>query len=355
MMPRALAIVVLLVAALARVAAAQCPSEGDCREVHETPGCELPECCAIVCKQNPLCCEQTWDALCVEIALNECEGINCPNDGSCDEPKQTPGCADFGCCDFISTFDGWCESASWDEICVVEKGLLCGVEPCTISVAGVTLDENEPCYERLNDGCAVGFESGRIALPDGARMRGRISGGGPRDTDWFALDGATRRRFRLEIESEFPAELQLLEGDCEGVTETPWLVGMPLCEGPQSLVFLVGAGTTNLILGAGSDARAIRAGIDCDEIDPDNPPAPDDPPPLQIYGLKWTLSLAPRDRGDIDGDGDVNAVDLAALLGAWGDRDEGEPFDPRLPDADLDGDGRVGAADLAILLGDWAS
>lgn len=50
--------------------------------------------------------------------------------------------------------------------------------------------------------------------------------------------------------------------------------------------------------------------------------------------------------GDLNGDGVVNATDLAMLLGAWG------PVGP-LPEADLNGDGDVNAADLAILLGAW--
>jgi hypothetical protein len=45
---------------------------------------------------------------------------------------------------------------------------------------------------------------------------------------------------------------------------------------------------------------------------------------------------------DLDGDGVVNAADLAILLGAWG-----------TAGADLDGDGTTDAADLAILLGAW--
>jgi hypothetical protein len=48
---------------------------------------------------------------------------------------------------------------------------------------------------------------------------------------------------------------------------------------------------------------------------------------------------------DLDGDGDVDAADLASLLGSWG-ACAGCP-------GDLDGDGAVGAADLAILLGSW--
>lgn len=49
--------------------------------------------------------------------------------------------------------------------------------------------------------------------------------------------------------------------------------------------------------------------------------------------------------GDLDGDGAVNAADLAILLGDWG-------HDPA-SDADLTGDGFVNAADLAVLLGAW--
>ena len=48
---------------------------------------------------------------------------------------------------------------------------------------------------------------------------------------------------------------------------------------------------------------------------------------------------------DLDCDGDVDAFDLAILLGSWGPC-VGCP-------ADLDGDGDVNAADLAILLGNW--
>ena len=49
--------------------------------------------------------------------------------------------------------------------------------------------------------------------------------------------------------------------------------------------------------------------------------------------------------GDMDEDGDVDAFDLAQLLGAWG------PC-AACP-ADLDGNGTVGPFDLALLLGNW--
>lgn len=45
---------------------------------------------------------------------------------------------------------------------------------------------------------------------------------------------------------------------------------------------------------------------------------------------------------DLDGDGQVDAADLAILLGAWG-----------TPEADLTGDGLTDASDLAVALGAW--
>ncbi len=51
---------------------------------------------------------------------------------------------------------------------------------------------------------------------------------------------------------------------------------------------------------------------------------------------------------DLDNDGDVDAFDLALLLGSWG-----PCADCQVCPADLNGDCTVGAADLAFLLGSW--
>lgn len=53
---------------------------------------------------------------------------------------------------------------------------------------------------------------------------------------------------------------------------------------------------------------------------------------------------ATENPADLDGDGAVNAIDLAILIGAWGTPGGS---------ADLDHDGVVGAGDLGILLGAW--
>lgn len=67
--------------------------------------------------------------------------------------------------------------------------------------------------------------------------------------------------------------------------------------------------------------------------------------PVEPVGMIFE-SITLRLAADLDGDGEVNAADLAILLGAWG-RCAG-------CDADLTGDGTVDAADLATLLGAWS-
>jgi hypothetical protein len=355
--PRAMAAAVAacMAAIAAASAQAQCPSPGDCRKPHGGTGCEMPQCCEIVCAVNPLCCELAWDQGCADLAIEECEGINCPADGACDAAHPSPGCADFECCDFVTTIDPWCSFASWDEICAREAERYCGVPRCELAPPSAPpIDEAEPCYERFNDGWATGFPPGRIAVGCGDRFQGRIVSGGPRDTDWFVVDATAWRRVRARVEAEFPVELQLVLGGADGPNEVRWLSAAGLCEGERAANFLVPPGVASLVLGAGDEDRPWRRALECDEIDPDAPaPDPDDPPPLQVHGLRWRVSFDCLPIGDLDGDGAVTAADLGALLNAWGEVDPAAPIDPLGIDADLDGDGTVGASDLAALLSGW--
>jgi hypothetical protein len=81
-------------------------------------------------------------------------------------------------------------------------------------------------------------------------------------------------------------------------------------------------------------------------------------------GIDWTLNfdegavfdnvvvaeLGPACPGDVDGDGDTDLTDLAALLAAYGSVTGDPNFNPA---ADFDTDGDVDLADLAFLLGDY--
>ena len=69
-----------------------------------------------------------------------------------------------------------------------------------------------------------------------------------------------------------------------------------------------------------------------------------------VYSQRVVLGLefapwSPPCAGDLDGNGEVGATDLAALLAAWGSSGA----------ADLDGDGSVGSPDIALLLGAWGT
>jgi hypothetical protein len=93
-------------------------------------------------------------------------------------------------------------------------------------------------------------------------------------------------------------------------------------------------------IGAGDTPRALAIG----DIDEDG--LPDIvTPSFESNTLDLFLSGASSPRpADLNGDGVVNAADLAALIAFWG-----QPGS----NADLNGDGFVGAADLAALIAAW--
>ena len=57
-----------------------CGNPAGCLVPHETPGCEDPECCDLVCTIDPLCCEWSWDSFCTVSAATNCGGDPPPND-----------------------------------------------------------------------------------------------------------------------------------------------------------------------------------------------------------------------------------------------------------------------------------
>lgn len=63
----------------------------DCCTPREFPGCEDPACVAVICPQDPFCCDVAWDQICVTLVIERCEGI-------CELPSCTGGPAN-GCGD----------------------------------------------------------------------------------------------------------------------------------------------------------------------------------------------------------------------------------------------------------------
>jgi hypothetical protein len=338
---------VSLASVIASAGYGQCgEGTGVCWEPHAGPGCVLVECCESVCGFAPHCCETNWDQSCADLAIDICDWVTCGTPGSCTSVHEPFGCEDITCCQLLCPFDSYCCFTRWDEFCVEQAERLCGVPACEIAIPAEAVDENEPCYERLNDGCnrpeTVMID---VLLP--AVRRGTHASGAPRDTDWSRVPLDRPTRLRVELAAEFPGQILLVEGPCLGPLVVHAEAVCVPC-GATSFEIDRPAGTYAVIVSAASPGRMHHTALTCDLIDPDNPPDPKDPPPTPSpFGLRYALTITevpPGLLGDLDGDGAVGQTDLALLLGAWGSTGLG----------DLDGDGTVGSTDLAILLGAWS-
>jgi hypothetical protein len=108
-----------------------------------------------------------------------------------------------------------------------------------------------------------------------------------------------------------------------------------------------------------TDCNADGTGDACDLLEPgsdcDSDGVPDAceiaaSPSLDMNGDGVLDACVPRPCvGDVSGNGFVDGVDLAAMLGAWGTTGQGEFI------CDVTNDGTVDGADLAVLLGDWGA
>lgn len=57
-----------------------CENPMDCLLPHESPGCNDPTCCSLVCETSPYCCQWHWDSTCSKLAANLCGGPPPEND-----------------------------------------------------------------------------------------------------------------------------------------------------------------------------------------------------------------------------------------------------------------------------------
>jgi hypothetical protein len=47
----------------------------DCFIPHDSPGCDCPECEALVCGMDAFCCDVEWDGICANEASQYCQGL----------------------------------------------------------------------------------------------------------------------------------------------------------------------------------------------------------------------------------------------------------------------------------------
>ncbi|MCW5899623.1 MAG: T9SS type A sorting domain-containing protein [Flavobacteriales bacterium] len=126
------------------------PGDGPCCTANGTPGCEDPACQAVICANDPFCCNTQWDGICAGAAVNNanvggvCNGASdCPSgppppgDGPCCTANGTPGCEDPACQALICAADPFCCNTQWDGLCAgaalnnaVQGGVCADVSDC---------------------------------------------------------------------------------------------------------------------------------------------------------------------------------------------------------------------------------
>ncbi len=143
----------------ALIQATGCPGFESCTDVHTTPGCSDPLCCAAICANDPFCCDVFWDQQCVDQFCPECVGgadgpQSCPGCGDCFETNSTPGCGIEDCCSKVCEADSLCchPEFGWDNVCVGLALDLCleecpGDGPCDQAHLGVGCDDKECCQD----------------------------------------------------------------------------------------------------------------------------------------------------------------------------------------------------------------
>jgi len=97
-----------------------CFGSGPCCEAHASRGCEYPDCCLNVCLVDSYCCTQEWDEACVLEAEVFCGLLctgGCPGSGDCCVSHGSAGCGRKACCERVCRGLPFCCIDGWDERC----------------------------------------------------------------------------------------------------------------------------------------------------------------------------------------------------------------------------------------------
>jgi hypothetical protein len=124
----------------------ECPESDHNCFTEGGPGCTDPKCCELVCKLDPFCCTSGWDALCVTLAIELCDGCGDPFSGDCCTEHDTPFCDDRDCCERICMDDAFCCEIAWDALCV-EAALANPLCNC------ICPESNHNCFTTGDPGC----------------------------------------------------------------------------------------------------------------------------------------------------------------------------------------------------------
>ncbi|MBL9120415.1 MAG: hypothetical protein JNL80_10935 [Phycisphaerae bacterium] len=231
----------------------------------------------------------------------------CGSGGSC-YSEHGPGCNDESCCNETCFKDPYCCNAEWDSFCVDHAEEWCGA--ATVG-APIPNPVTGSLYYVLSNGSWTQAE--RIARNLGGRL---VTIETAAENEWI------RRNVNTVPGSPFLTFIGLNDFVIEGTFQ--WVSHKPVTFTNWKPGELDDVGESEDVVALQSDGAWVDLAND------------------DAIGAVVEVSC----KGDLNGDAEVNAADLAVLLGAWGATDG---------PADLTGNLIVDAADLAVLLGNWGT
>jgi len=292
------------------------PASGSCCEAQPLGYCSDGNCCETVCAVDPFCCDTQWDAICANLAFENCSPL-------CGEPVPPYECTNPGANPLTSTpsFDG-------------VGGVAC-------AAGGITTPNTYAVvFTQSQLGAAYSLSCASFGLDNGGGYLEGVfgiwidpNGGDPNVADLIELATIPVGLYGGGDQQVVVASDDTL---CVELTGNETLVvTLDIPQATTGFTTFAGSGTgaTTYILSA---ACGIPDFITLDSIG--------------FPASKWWVELSGNDGcqdgiiGDLNLDGVVNGADLTILLSAWGTSD---------PVADLNGDGTVNGADLTIQLSNW--
>ncbi len=285
--------------------------KGDCLDAHGNAGCEILDCCALVCLQNAACCNASWTQACAELAAG-----------------------------------------------------ICGPLPCALDVSAATVEEGETCGLDTNGGCNS-TPPVFTDITDGAVIHGVAwADAATRDTDWYRISVSaaddTDADGMVDIHYDVISALPVVSfaivdppPECGGdqAAEGTTAYGQSCVAVSSGVVTVAVPGTYSVFAGTGdSGGAAIFDGYPC-------------PPAAQgTFGNDYLLCVNVSDDGAPSGssciaapcpwdcgqppNGVVDTVDFLALLQNWGAAGGNGP-------CDFDSNGVVDTVDFLALLQHW--
>ena len=242
----------------------------------------------------------------------------CGSGPSCLVPHGTPGCSDAACCAEVCAFDPLCCNKSWDQLCVDRAVIDCDV----------AAPENDDCYDATAIAGAAqvpfsvaGATGTPLAPPPGCLTAGSAALGAD---VWFSISGVQGPVELTTCGSPgFDTAVIVYRGGCDGAAiacsdDDPLCPGNPLASTVQ---FSAACGESYLVRVAGVGASAGAGTLVVRDLgEPCSACAADLTRDGAVDGVDLSALLAAWGSGaaDLTGDGTVDGVDLTVMLAAWG-------------------------------------